>query len=163
MGFLATADGPLLRIYNKMEDFWKQNMTARERTVEVFSFVVKERVYGGRPSLTLLEPEELGELEVGRGEIAETEAAGEEQSRQPPDHRVRQEVPLQGRQRRPDRRLVWHPNDRLHVPTLARWAHHLIRHLPTPRPWRKTPATLRTRAIIILTEQLPLTLPNYMM
>ncbi|RWW40664.1 hypothetical protein BHE74_00053906, partial [Ensete ventricosum] len=66
------------------------------------------------------EPEELGELEVGGGEVAETEAAGEEQPRQPPDHRIRQEVPLQGLQRRPDRRLVWHSNDRLHIPTVAR-------------------------------------------
>lgn len=64
--------------------------------------------------LTAFEVEEAGELEVGGGEVARAEAAGEEQAREPPDHRVREEVALQRRQRHPHRRFVRHSDQRLH-------------------------------------------------
>jgi hypothetical protein len=56
--------------------------------------------------LTVCEEDEVLQLERRGGEVAEAEALREQEAREPPGYRVRQEVALQRRQRGTRRRLV---------------------------------------------------------
>jgi hypothetical protein len=60
----------------------------------------------GWTALTVCEEEEVLQLERRGGEVAEAEALREQEARQPPGDRVRQEVALQRRKRGPCRCLV---------------------------------------------------------
>jgi hypothetical protein len=67
--------------------------------------------------LTVREEDEVLQLERRGGEVAEAEALREQEAREPPGDRVRQEVALQRRERGPRCRLVRprHYNRRRHL------------------------------------------------